>query len=393
MTKPLMFEKPVGMRDTLPPLYDAKHNIRSVLMNSIVQWGYSFLQTPALEYYDTVGVTSSIADHQLFKLLDAEGQTLVLRPDVTAPIARVVSSIMKKEPFPLRLAYDSPVYRSLQKEGGRPAEFEQMGVELIGDKTSSADAEIVALMIALLEEIGLRDCKIAIGHVGFVDALFTDILSKEEDVDLLLRYLYEKNYVGYTHHVKNLSLSAQNEQRLLALLELKGGKETLKKAQAIGAQNSSPLLAEIDHLFDVLNMYGVQEKVSFDFSLRSHMSYYTGIIFEGYTANYGFPLCRGGRYDHLLQTFGRVAKAIGFALSIDDVMEALPPSGIQNKQECIIYSPSLRREAYEKAQALRRNGCAVVLQDVRGIDEMDHFTRRFSSVTYMLDTHQEGESC
>ena len=105
-----MFEKPLGMRDTLPELYETKHQTRTLIGNEIKKWGYQFIETPALEYYETVGVASAILDQQLFKLLDQQGHTLVLRPDMTSPIARVAASKLLKEDMPIRLAYSANVY-------------------------------------------------------------------------------------------------------------------------------------------------------------------------------------------------------------------------------------------------------------------------------------------
>ena len=96
-----MFEKPLGMRDTLPELYEVKHRTRSAISEEMKRWGYQFIETPALEYYDTVGAASAILDQQLFKLLDQQGHTLVLRPDMTSPIARVAASKLLKEELPL----------------------------------------------------------------------------------------------------------------------------------------------------------------------------------------------------------------------------------------------------------------------------------------------------
>lgn len=131
-----MFEKPLGMRDTLPNLYMMKEEVRVTMANEMKRWGYQFIETPTLEYYETVGTASAILDTQLFKLLDHEGHTLVLRPDMTAPIARVAASKLLKEKLPQRLAYSANVFRAQQREGGRPAEFEQIGVECIGRSNS-----------------------------------------------------------------------------------------------------------------------------------------------------------------------------------------------------------------------------------------------------------------
>lgn len=186
-----MFEKPLGMRDTLPELYETKDHVRSSIEEEMKRWGYQFIETPALEYYETVGAASAILDQQLFKLLDQQGHTLVLRPDMTAPIARVAASKLLKDDIPLRLAYSANVYRAQQREGGRPAEFEQIGVECIGDRTISADGEVIALMISSLKEAGLSEFQVSVGHIGFVQN-FRQILGTEERANALMKFLYEK---------------------------------------------------------------------------------------------------------------------------------------------------------------------------------------------------------
>jgi ATP phosphoribosyltransferase regulatory subunit len=122
MSRLFMFEKPLGMRDTLPELYEKKHRIRSLMEDVMKQWGYSFIETPTLEYDETVGAASAILDQQLFKLLDREGHTLVLRPDMTAPIARVAASKLLNEDLPLTMCFGpssvkAAVPQSLNKSG------------------------------------------------------------------------------------------------------------------------------------------------------------------------------------------------------------------------------------------------------------------------------------
>lgn len=117
-------------------------------------WGFRLMETPTLEFYDTVGVQSAITDTQLFKLLDQNGQTLVLRPDMTGPIARVAASKLHEQAYPLRVGYAANVFRAQEREGGRPSEFEQVGIELIGDGSISADAEVIALAVFALKMPG-----------------------------------------------------------------------------------------------------------------------------------------------------------------------------------------------------------------------------------------------
>lgn len=111
---------------------------------------------------------------------------------MTAPIARVAASKLLKQQIPLRLAYSANVYRAQQREGGRPAEFEQIGIECIGNKSISADAEMIALLADALKAAGLQEFKISIGHIGFLQEFFLSILGTEERASILRKFLYEK---------------------------------------------------------------------------------------------------------------------------------------------------------------------------------------------------------
>jgi ATP phosphoribosyltransferase regulatory subunit len=384
-----MFEKPLGMVDTLPNLYEVKKKTRHVMTNVIEQWGFQFIETPTLEYYETVGVQSAILDQQLFKLLDQQGHTLVLRPDMTAPIARVAASKLYNHLYPLRLAYSANVFRAQQREGGRPAEFEQVGIELIGDGTTSADAEVIALMIASLKEAGLENFKIAIGHIGYADALFIEVLGNQERADVLRRFLYEKNYVGYREHVKELPLSSIDKERLLSLLTLRGGIDKVVEAKDLVSSGAArEALEEITQLWSTLEAFQVTDYLKLDLNIVSHMSYYTGILFEVYADNVGFPIGSGGRYDHLFEKFNRAAPATGFGLHIDRIIEALKTTDEQQLQ-CVIYSLERRTEAIAHTAELRANNKRVVMQDINGIKDVDAYTKHFEEVVYFIGSRKE----
>lgn len=380
-----MFEKPLGMRDTLPDLYERKAAVRTSIQEEMKRWGYQFIETPALEYYETVGAASAILDQQLFKLLDQQGHTLVLRPDMTAPIARVAASRLLKDELPIRLAYSANVYRAQQREGGRPAEFEQIGVECIGDHTISADGEGMALMISALKEAGLRNFQLSAGHIGFVRDFFQQILGTEERVESLTRFLYEKNYVGYREHVKSLALSSIDKQRLLDFLKLRGGEEVIEIAYGLLENGTGKkALAELEQLWSIMRDYGQEGTVKFDLTLVSHMSYYTGILFEVYAGNVGFPIGNGGRYDLLLQKFGKDTGATGFAIRLDRLLEALEDSNEAEPVYCILYSPERRKEAFDFAKEERSAGKKVVLQDISGVKDIDACTSQYEDITFLV---------
>ncbi|MGG3467959.1 ATP phosphoribosyltransferase regulatory subunit [Neobacillus pocheonensis] len=384
MSRLFMFEKPLGMRDTLPELYEKKHRVRSLMAETIKLWGYQFIETPTLEYYETVGAASAILDAQLFKLLDKEGHTLVLRPDMTSPIARVAASKLLEEDLPVRLAYSANVFRAQQREGGRPAEFEQIGIESLNDETVTCDGEVISLLVTSLKNAGLQEFQVSIGHISFAQELFLQILGTEERADSLRKFLYEKNYVGYREHVNSLNLSSIDKQRLLQFLELRGGEEVIGKALDLIENGQGKLaILQLKELWDVVSDYGVQENVKFDFTIVSHMSYYSGILFEIYAGKVGFPIGNGGRYS-LIEKFGKKASATGFAIRLDMLLEALGETKTEITTQCIFFSQERRKEAFELAKNMHAQGMKAVLQDITGVKNIDAFTKKFANTTFFI---------
>ncbi|WNR44814.1 ATP phosphoribosyltransferase regulatory subunit [Paenibacillus roseipurpureus] len=368
MSKPKVFEKPLGVKDYLPEAVTKLRNIESRVLACMERWGYNQIITPTLEYYDTVGVASSTEDKKLFKLLDRKGKTLVLRSELTAPIARVASSLLKEQEFPLRLSYHSNVFRSIEEEAGRDSEFYQTGVELIGDASSEADAEVVALAIASLQAAGVETFKIALGHVGFLNGLFQETLDGRTDAQLTLKeHLLSRDYVGYREAIKSLSLTPDVERELNGVLRLRGGDEICEQARMVTqhpiAQDAIRHLCEV---WDVLKAYGVSEHVVIDLTMIGDFSYYTGMTFEGYAADLGFPVCSGGRYDNLLSQFGRPAPATGFALKTNRILEVTGKEQVSQKRRVlIVYDAEHRAEALQLAKDMRSdmgNAAMVVTQ-------------------------------
>ncbi|WP_373228990.1 ATP phosphoribosyltransferase regulatory subunit [Cohnella sp.] len=364
MTKPKVFEKPTGVKDYLPHAVTKLRRIERNVLECMRTWGYEQIMTPTIEYYDTVGVASSTSDQKLFKLLNQRGTTIVLRSDMTAPIARVVGSLLKEQPFPIRLSYHGNVFRAFEEEAAREAEFFQTGVELVGDSSPEADAEVIALAIASLQAAGVPSFKIAMGHVGFLNGLFEETLpGRESEQEALKACLLQRDHVGYRDILRKLLIDAAWQQELEHILRLRGGQEVCNQALELSANEDAQ--AAIRHLcavWDVLAAYGVQEHVLIDLTMIGDFSYYTGMTFEGYASHLGFPVCSGGRYDNLLAQFGRPAHATGFAIKTTRILDVVEDAAEEMGRTLIIYGPSLRRSALMGAERLRERGQAVVTE-------------------------------
>ncbi|WP_400162368.1 ATP phosphoribosyltransferase regulatory subunit [Brevibacillus sp. TJ4] len=368
MAKPLGFEKPLGMRDILPESLAKQRHLEHVLRACIEPWGYEEISTPSLEYYDTVGAASATLTDRMFRLLDKQGHTVVLRPDMTTPIARVVSSLYKDVPLPIRLFYHANVFRAQEQEAGRNAEFFQTGIELIGDGSEDADAEAIALAVFCLRAVGVETFRIAIGHVDFVDGLLEEEIACEDVRKQFRQYLYDRDFVGYRQLLFGLDIGSDAKQRLEALLRLRGGKGKIAEARELTGNGKARRAVEtVASLWDALEAYGVTEDLLLDFNLLSNLNYYTGVVFEGYAADLGSPLLGGGRYDHLLAQFGRPAPATGFAIKMDRLLQVTPAiEGKAPSRVLLCYSAERRREALAEAQLLREDGLVVVTRLVSG---------------------------
>ncbi|WP_123042804.1 ATP phosphoribosyltransferase regulatory subunit [Cohnella candidum] len=364
MSKPKGFEKPIGVKDYLPHAVSKLRHIERSVLECMHRWGYDQIMTPTMEYYDTVGVASATSDQKLFKLLNQRGTTIVLRSDMTAPIARVVGSLLKEQPFPLRLSYHGNVFRAFEEDAGREAEFFQTGVELVGDPSPEADAEIIALAIASLQAAGVRSFKIAFGHVGFLNGLFQETLpGREAEQEALKACLLQRDHVGYRHILRSLDMDESQRAELEGILRLRGGQEVCEQAmQLSGSDGARAAIRHLCEIWDVLEAYGVQEHVLIDLTMIGDFSYYTGMTFEGYASNLGFPVCSGGRYDNLLAQFGRPAAATGFALKTTRILEVVEEEPAAAGKTLIVYAPAARGQALASAERLRGEGRVVVTE-------------------------------
>ncbi|WP_017814859.1 ATP phosphoribosyltransferase regulatory subunit [Paenibacillus shenyangensis] len=365
MSKPKGFEKPTGVRDYLPHVVSKLRYIEENVLQSMSQWGYRQIITPTLEYYDTVGVASSTSDRKLYKMLNNRGTTMVLRSDMTTPIARVMGSLLKEEPLPIRLAYHANVFRSIEEEAGREAEFFQTGAELVGVDSPEGDAEVIALAIACLQAAGVQNFKISLGHVGFLSGLLEEALpGKVREQEALKDRLLNRDFVGFREQLSAFNLSNAQRSELEGLLRLRGAAEICE--QALEISNNEQASASIRHLckvWEVLEAYDISKYVMIDLTMIGNFSYYTGMVFEGYAAELGSPICSGGRYDNLLAQFGRSVVATGFALKTNRILDGVQlPVPQPEKPIMVTYDAASRREAFAHAASLRQQGKMVVTE-------------------------------
>jgi ATP phosphoribosyltransferase regulatory subunit len=311
---------PAGVRDWLPHELARKRDVELVIRAVFGRWAYEEVQTPTFERFDVLekGLGSELVE-QAYRFSDRRATALALRPEMTTPIARLVSTRMREAPLPLRLSYVTPVYRYYdQPQEGRLRELTQGGVELIGSPGIDADAETLFMAIETLDEIGLRDALFDVNDASVVDGILDGVGLSPPAALIAKGFMKERNIVA---------LRAL-EPKLVAFAMTRGGVEVLESARRICRTAAS--IAALDRLAVLLEraaLLGYAGRVQIDFALLRDLEYYTGFIFEGYVPEVGFSLCGGGRYDGLLPRFGFDVPAVGWTAGVEQLLIALERRG------------------------------------------------------------------
>jgi ATP phosphoribosyltransferase regulatory subunit len=312
---------PAGVRDWLPHELARKREVEQQMRAVFGRWAYEEVQTPIIERFDVIerGLGEETTD-LLFQFNDRRSTSLALRPEMTTPIARLVSTRMRETPLPLRLAYIAPVFRYYeQPQEGRMRELTQAGVELIGSGGIDADAEALFMAIEALDEIGLGDARFDVNDARVVDGILDGVGLSGADAVAAKALIKTRNIVA---------LRQLGKPALVDFALRRGGSDAIATARAICRTPES--LVALDALDTVLRRaeaLGYGGRVAVDFALLRDLEYYTGFIFEGYVGEIGFALCGGGRYDSLLPRFGFDVTAVGWTAGVERLLIALERRG------------------------------------------------------------------
>lgn len=362
-----LLHTPEGVRDIYGKEYARKLSVENSLKESIRLYGYEDIQTPTFEFFDVfskeIGTTPS---KELYKFFDKEGNTLVLRPDFTPSIARCAAKYFCEERVPLRFSYSGNTFTNVSSLQGKLKEVTQMGAELINDPSVEADAEIISLVVHALLNTGLKRFQIAIGNAEYFRGLCEEA-GLDEETELELRALISgKNYFAAQELLQERNVREPYRSRLLKVADLFGDMSSLSDTDiTVCNPRSLSAIRRLEELYSLLKLYGVAEYVSFDLGMLSKYRYYTGMIFKAYTYGVGEAIVKGGRYDRLLQQFGKDAPAVGFVMVVDSILEALSGQKIYVEIPEPVRKITCRRENYgeklAETQKLRSRGIPVAL--------------------------------
>lgn len=359
-----VYQVPYGTKDILPGEMKARRGVENAIIGVFDKWGYDEVKTPEFEYAETFGSAGTEVD---FRLFDRKNNLMVLRNDMTAPIARMTATRLREGEAVKRLCYLANLYRYEEIQAGRQCQFEQAGVELMGASGAAADAEVIVLAAEALKAAGLEKFAIIVGNVDFINGLAEeagfDAAKTQELKDCLRRH----DAVAMQEMANSMQGIREEIKQLFAdFLFLQGGKELVERLQGIVTNaKCQAALKDIMKIYELLEAYGIADYVSLDLGLYRSFNYYTGMLFEIYLPELGYPIAGGGRYDTMLEGFGVHAPATGFALGVDRVMLALERNGsVSNKRSCdvlVAYAEGCLEEAIKRACALRAEGRSVKL--------------------------------
>lgn len=351
---------PEGSSDRLFAECAAWRNVQNTLTGVFEHRGYSEILTPETEYYDLfVAAGYPLAQEAMMKVIDRSGRILVMRPDNTTPIARVMASQLRAQPLPQRFYYNQNVYRSDDAHTGRSAQIAQCGVELIGAAGIKADLEVLCTAIQAMHAAGVTDFQLELGCVDYFAGLAELLEAPEQTISAMRRNLEEKRFTAFAQLLRPYR-DSEAGRALTGLSKAFGGVEILSAArQNCPSQRAAKALDYLKTLYEQLCEAGLGANVRFDLGLVQRLDYYTGIVFRAYGRGAGSVVLSGGRYDTLIGHLGYNVPAIGFAVDVQALSQCMTPVQLAEKQTAVFYEEGLLGSAMDFVAAEPR-GTAVV---------------------------------
>ncbi len=368
---------PEGTKDLLFAECIIRRNIENTLLDLFKKRGYSEMITPGVEFFDVFNQkTRYFSQETLYKLTDGKGRLLVMRPDSTMPIARVVATRLRDAVLPLKLCYNQTVYRNESALKGRSDELVQAGIELIGSQMKMADLEVISTAVDSLSAFGM-EFSLEIGHIGVFRSLVDKLEADDKDKDHIRKLIQSKNFPAL-----NDFLDAFGNTPVTAALKklpaLFGGEEVFDKAEElIPDENVKHILDELREIYrNAAELCNGEGNITVDLGLVNKTDYYTGLIIKGYLKGHGDEVISGGRYDKLIAEFGYDIPAVGFAVNINAISKVIERNGILpavRGADVIVYAEEgCEVEALKKAKELREQGMIVenaLFDDIESVRE------------------------
>jgi histidyl-tRNA synthetase len=300
---------------------------------------------------------------QIYHFQDKGGRDLALRPELTAPVARLYINELQKKSKPIKMYYFGSCFRYERPQKGRWRQFWQLGCELIGGKSPESEAEIIAMAAHCLEELGLDDFEIHIGNLGIIRGILDEAdVSKEEQNKIMA--IVDKGEVEELKSIlREFKIDSDTNNILIKLVGMNGHREIIKKVSELinNNESASKALMELEELLEILDVFGFS-KYTVNMGIARGLDYYSGAVFEIYMHSLGAQkqISGGGTYN-LIELFGgENVESTGFAFGFDRLVECVKKCSIEKPQTKILdvfvapISKDMKLNAFKIAQVLRK---------------------------------------
>lgn len=369
-------------------------------------YGYERIKTSTFEPYDLyTEVKSSINRKEMIKVVDREGDVFVLRPDVTIPITKQLADNYTVLPHELKYYYVQDVFRRLQGDDER-VESTQAGIEYFCESSPEVDAEVIALACHTLRDLGFQNITIEIGHAGFVQSLIEKANFNEREAKQLRELIQSKNIVELEPFLRKLEVEESLITSFTKIPMLYGDPYLVsERAREITqTETMDDTLAYLVEVYEVLKLYGLGDFIVMDLGLINHMGYYSDMIFQGFVEDFGRPVLMGGRYDGLGNEFGAELPAIGFASTVESLLEAMKAEQAtwrtpldlsiqydeQNLQRSIAFANELRERNYTVSSAKHETKLSYARESIYQVKLTDNrYEFFYKEKSYTFDSFQQ----
>ena len=362
-------QRPRGTRDFLFNEMKERKSVENTMRLIFETYGYSEIKTPIFEELSLFTTKSGegIKD-QIYHFQDKGGRDLALRPELTAPVARMYIKELQKSPKPVKMYYFGSCFRYERPQAGRWRQFWQFGCELIGGKSPDSEAEVISMAAHCLEELGLEDFEIHIGNLGILRNILNDANIKGKLQDQVMGVIDKGDAKELERLLEEIKVVDNSRELLLKLIGMKGSRTIVKNVESLinCNEHACNALYELEELLKSLDAFGFSNYVV-NLGIARGLDYYTGTVFEIYVHGLGAQkqISGGGTYN-LIEVFGgENVESTGFAFGFDRVMDALKkqetPIEIQGSVKVFVapIKSELKLEAFDIAQKLRKNGIAT----------------------------------
>jgi histidyl-tRNA synthetase len=375
------FNRPRGTRDFLFDEMRERKRVETILRDVFESYAFQEVKTPIFEELNLFTTKSGeeIVD-QLYNFKDKSDREITLRPELTAPIARLYLNELTKAAKPIKLYYYGSCFRYERPQKGRFRQFWQFGCELIGARSPDGEAEVLSMCNTSLEKLGINSAEININHLGIIRGLFKHF-DIDEDTQRELMIVIDKgdkdllhdSLVGEKPLIDNPELNAV----LLDLIDMVGDKTIISSIEDLVGDYEETVdsLDELKQLIKNLDYYGLNN-YKLNLGVARGLDYYTGIVFEVYIPELGAQkqVCGGGTYSLIKLFGGDEVESTGFAFGFDRLMNAIDEPKVKDSYVDAFVVPineETHYEAFNIATRLRNQGIRT---------EVDLSTRKFKKV-------------